>query len=167
MGRSDGQHLFEAFLNGRLNYLGGGGGGGGFMHMALTSKRETGFGAPLLLRSFKSGKVSENGALAPFFGRNHACASFCLVLFAMQNCRPARPLEFDTANAVPLRRAMTMESCGCGKRGRKRTCEERKAAFDQKAATASSSSRGWHVCKRNSNQKRRRLSKSSAEERLG
>ena len=55
LGRSDGQHLFEAFLNGRLNYLGGGG-GGGFMHMALTSKRETGFGAPRLLRSFNVAK---------------------------------------------------------------------------------------------------------------
>ena len=39
-GASDGQHLFEAFLNGRLNYL-----GGDFMHMAQNLKARM-MGAP-------------------------------------------------------------------------------------------------------------------------
>ena len=52
---------------------------------------------------------------------------------------PPCPLEFDTANAVPLRRAMTMEWGVVEESARVK--KERKtvaAAFDQKAAEASS-----------------------------
>ena len=139
--------MFEAFLNGRLNYL---------VAASCTwrkpqSKRDRGGRQPSKWQSERAehlhhfcrrpSEVVTESALVP-----HSRCRTVTVRIRHRKCGPV------------AMSAVTMDSCG-----RKRTCEEwKEGGIGSKGGVKR---RGWRVCKRNSNQKRRR--RLSLEERLG
>ena len=158
LGAGEGQHLFEAFLNGRLNYL---------VAASCTwrkpqRERQRGRGA---YASPVSGKVSGRSICTIFSATAEIVTESALV--SHWRCRTVASLDRRRSNSTPQMRkcgpvamsAVTMDSCG-----RKRTCEEWKEGGVGSKGGDGVKRRGWRVCKRNSNQKRRRL---SLEERLG